>query len=64
MPSERELAFMAVKYRRSNGYSIVEAAKKIGIAPNTLTDIEKERQVTKNKFLQVYEFLKENGVEL
>lgn len=64
MPSERELAFMSVKYRRSNGYTVAEAAKKIGIAPNTLTDIEKERKVTKNKFLQVYEFLKENGVEL
>lgn len=64
MPTDRELAFMSVKYRRDNKLTLVEAAKEIKISPNTLANIEQEESVTKNKFLQVYEFLKQKGVEL
>lgn len=64
MPTERDLAFMCVKYRRDNHLTIQEAAKKMGMSYNTYMEIEKERPVTKRMFLQAYEFLKENGVEL
>ena len=64
MPSERDLAFMVVKFRKDNHLKIMEAAKQIGISYNTLLEIEKERPVTKRIFLHVYEFLKEKGVEL
>lgn len=64
MPSERDLAFMCVKYRRDNHLTVSEAANKIGVSYNTLMEIEKERPVTKRIFLKVYETLKEKGVEL
>lgn len=64
MPTERDLAFMSVKYRKDNHLSIADFAKEVGISINICSKIEQEKPVTKRLFLIVYEFLKEKGVEL
>lgn len=64
MPTERELAFMCVKYRKDNKITLIQLAKEIGLSVNSINFIENEKKVTKRIFLIVYEFLKEKGVEL
>lgn len=64
MPTERDLAFMSVKYRKDNHLSIVEFAKEIGMSVNVCSKIEQEKPTTKRTFLNVYEYLKEKGVKL